>query len=352
MNMIKRTAAVILLAVLLFSLGACREEVPQYTFEDIYVIMRTNGYNIGSLNKFNVLTHEYSVLCPDPVCKHTKEEGCLFAESTYTVTNGSDVFFVSNGKIYKDPSTGVAMLPQTFCRYNYDRGEVTELCTVPGTRFEGVQGHIDYDGGYVYYCLRANDPTKISFKLWRVSENGGEPEDMKLELPIWVSNVAAGKAYCETDGAMHTVDLATGEWTKLYTFGEGKNVSVREVEKDGCMIVHRYGDQVHEFVRVRPDGSEETLVTLTDCGGAVYYKNWVYYHNADRTILYAYSIPEEKSYHVCTMDTEAYEKNTRLFPCGLGIVVDYLIRGRRLANAREGVDFDRYVYLVKDFTPT
>lgn len=346
----KRLTASALLAALLFTLGACRDETPEYTFEDVYVLMSNDGYNIGSLNKLNVLTHELSALCPDPVCKHTAEDGCLLADVHFFVQNGSDIFFVSDGKIYKDASTGVAMLPQTIYRYNYDTGEVKTLCTVPGTRFEGIQGHIDYDGGYVYYCLRSGDPTITSFKLWRVCEDGGEPEDMNLELPLWASNVAAGKAYCDKDSAMYTVDLTTGEWEKLYTYGEEKTVLVREVEQDGSMIVQRYGDYVHEFVRVRPDGSEEELVTLTECGSASYYQGWVYYSDESRTTLYAYSIPEKKSYWVCTMDADRYEKRTRLYPCGLGVVVDYLIQGRQLSNPCEGVDFDRYVYLVKDFT--
>ncbi|MGM9652678.1 MAG: hypothetical protein ACI3XP_03485 [Eubacteriales bacterium] len=343
----KRLTASALLAALLFTLGACRDETPEYTFDDIYVIMTGNAYNVSTLNKFNVLTHEYSVLCPDPVCKHTTADGCLFADVVCTVTNGSDIFFVSNGKIYKDASTGAAMLPQTFCRYNYETGEVKTLCTVPGTRFEGIQGHIDYDGGYVYYCLRSDDPRTTSFKLWRVREDGGEPEDMNLELPFWVAYVAAGRAYCEKDSAMYTVDLTTGEWEKLYTYDEGKRVSVKDVEQDGSVVFERREGEVRAIVRIRPDGCEEELVTLTECGSTLYYQ---YYLDESETTLYAYSIPEKKSYWVCTMDAERYERWTRMFPCGLGVVVDYLIQGRRLANAREGVDFDRYVYLVKDFT--
>lgn len=342
-----RALAMLLLGALLFSLGACREEAPQLTFEDIYIVLPGEKPREDPFAKYNILTGERTPLCPDPVCKHTSEDGCLFTNVMSYGVDGSDVFFVHQGKIYKDVETGVAVQPETILHYNYDTGEIRELCTVPGTRFDGIQGGLRFSENYIYYCRRSGDPRENLNELWRVSRGGGEPEKTCVKTAWRVEAVVNDLAYCYEAAGTYTVDLATGERSWLCRPGDGTSFSVQAVEADGSMILRRGGEGSVTFSRVRPDGSEETILHLASYSGASYAGDMIYYSDENGEAEYAYSIPEGKTYFVCPREPETYKRVMTLGTCRLGVLLSFYPIDPATPNTHE-----ERAYLVKDFTPT
>lgn len=178
----KKTIAILLMAVLMLCTSCNKTEISHDTFFDTFLLtgMRLDGVSVPAL--FNPAKGTTTPLCTDPLCDHTEKAGCPFAG--YRITwephyyNGS-IWFLSMTKFGKLDEFAVM-------RYDMDSAKVSQLTTMEELRKEIPDtvsaengqsfGFID---GYFRYSVRASDHTPV-FQL-RLNLDSGEVEVLTKE---------------------------------------------------------------------------------------------------------------------------------------------------------------------------
>ncbi len=286
-------------------------------FSDVYTVFPDTNQ---ILHKYNILGETLTPLCPDPVCDH--HEHCLFTASYMQCTIPDGVCFVKGGEIYEDEQTQEMVLPETIYRYEQKNGKTEALCTVTGTRYEGLQGRLIADEHWVYYSVRSADAENETYTLWRISQTGGKPESMNLITTWPVSAVWEGYAwvadtsgiqrvhlkkrtvetclenapgvktaifqqteqgiYCMEYSQNHTAVLRIQKNGIISRLAEGENFGYMQVS--GEVLCYSVGDELYQINSIDGTGKEqlytpaegERLLHLKSCGYgfvAVYLKN-------------------------------------------------------------------------------
>lgn len=303
--------------VLLFPLPSCDKIDAEYDFDSVYTIIMDASMQ---LHKYNILTGSMTSLCPDPVCDHTKNTDCMFVSASMVQRVKSGVCFVKDGQIFEDPATGSMMLPQSIVWYDYNRGAVDVLCTINGTKYEGLQGRLIPDDKYVYYSVRAADDTKEVFELWRVKTKGGVPENMGITTGWVTSGIVDGWAwYADVTGIyrIHLQDKTVeyllenpgGVTTAIYFFDEnGGAYCVQQGSADSVVVYIRAGEEPLKVM----EGVQILYLQLS--GDVLCY--------SEGNNLYAITLHGQEKKLLYTADGN--ETLNGLWSCGMGFTARYV----------------------------
>jgi len=242
--------ALLLCASVCTSCGGKKEDVKEPYH---YTVMEMNGAKVPV--RFNVLTGNVTALCSDPVCSHTGDSGCVFADMSthYTVENGH-VYFIEQDAmgqnknlmdydmenntaraVFAMDSTAKSYsigLREEYMHYtNRETGE-SVLVFYDSGESESVPAGLnlpfgEYDGKYLFYDSGAD---QIIRGMYLAEENGEKRQDLvtdtviQIAFPDEIDNDTM--LYCTPhqldDGRwdwdnqnMYSLNLKTGESTLL-----------------------------------------------------------------------------------------------------------------------------------------
>lgn len=313
---IYRSLCLTLAIVCLFTVVGCQNTAGAYTFADMYALMTDENMVI---QKYNILTGEKTPLCPDPVCPHTTEAACPFASASMLMTEDSTLYFVQDGEIYYDAQMGEHVLPQSIMRYDFAKGKLKVLCTITGTRYEGLQGRLIHADRYIYYSVRSADDTDESFELWRVKDSGGSPKKCGITTS-WVSaGVHDGYAYYSDVTGVYRVDMKKKEMEYLLRAEEGNLLSIYFFDKEGgayCVETSRNGSAV---LYLQAGVEPVLLMEGMDISYMAVSVDTICYSEGNDL----YTISRDTGEKTLLYTAALAETIIRIYSCGLGFVARY-----------------------------
>ncbi len=306
----------ILLVICLVSFFGCETTQDGYAFADIYVLMMNDSMGV---QKYNILTGEQTPLCPDPICTHTTDSACPFASASMLLMDESALYFVQDGVIYYDEQIGDHVLPQSIMRYDFDKGKVKVLCTINGTKYEGLQGRLIHADHSIYFSVRSADDTNETFDLWKVKDSGGTPKKCGITTSWTAGGVYAGYAYYSDVTGVYRIDMQKKVLEYLVHAEEGKTVAIYIMDQDGgayCVENSRSGSAV-----IYMKAGEEPVRMLEGVDIS-------YLAIAGDTLCYSegndlYTISQDNKNTELLYAAEEQENISQIWSCGLGFVARY-----------------------------
>ncbi len=174
-----------LLALLLLLLPGCgKTEEPRDAFLDTFLLtdMKVDGIDTPAL--FNPAKGTTTPICSDPLCSHTKKDGCPFAGY-----HSLQELHYYGGAVWFQSAEGGKLMDSDIMRYDLDTGRVTKLTSLPELRemvpdsipIENGQSYGFFEGCFVYRVPRADHT--IAFQL-RVSLDDGKIEVLDHDFII------------------------------------------------------------------------------------------------------------------------------------------------------------------------
>lgn len=310
----------ILLVICLVSFLGCETTQDGYAFADIYVLMMSDSMGI---QKYNILTGEQTPLCPDPICTHTTDSACPFASASMLLMDESALYFVQDGAIYYDEQIGDPVLPQSIMRYDFDKGQIKVLCTINGTKYEGLQGRLIHADHSIYFSVRSADDTNETFDLWKVKDSGGTPKKCGITTSWTASGVHDGYAYYSDVTGVYRIDMKKKALEYLVHAEEGKTVAIYFMDQDGGVYCVE-NSQSGSAVIYMKTGEEPVCMPIRELEGV----DISYMAISGDTLCYSegndlYTISQDNKNTELLYEAEEQENISQIWSCGLGFVARY-----------------------------
>lgn len=311
----KRICGGFILLCLLIFVG-CETTTDGYAFADIYVLMMND--NMG-IQKYNILTGEQTPLCPDPICTHTTDSECPFASASMLLMDESALYFVQDGAIYYDEQIGDHVLPQSIMRYDFDRGKVKVLCTINGTKYEGLQGRLIHADHSVYFSVRSADDTNETFDLWKVKDSGGTPKKCGITTSWTASGVHDGYAYYSDVTGVYRIDMKKKALEYLVHAEEGKTVAIYFMDQDGGVYCVEKSQSGSAVIYVKAGEEPVCILEGVDISYMAISGNTLCYSEGNDL----FAISQDTRSRALLYEAEEQENICQLWSCGLGFVARY-----------------------------
>jgi len=314
---LSRLIIVIMVAAMGLLCWGCNDNTAVHQqFDDIYVIYK--DYDTR-LKKYNILTESITELCPDPVCDHTHESSCMFLSTAMQILVENGVCFLKDGDLYLDEETGQYMLPQSIIWYDYVKGNIKVLCTINGTKYEGLQGRLIYNNGYVYYTVRASDENETLYKLWRVSIEGGTPENLDLTTSWIADNIIDGWAWYADASGIYKININSKETEYIYTSEEGTTIAIYFFDEENGAYCIEHSRQGSMVMYIKDGKKPKVLLDGTDLSHLRLSGDTLCFQDGDS--IFTYKMNGNKREKMFTPNQE--ERLSGLWSCGKGVVARY-----------------------------
>lgn len=215
---------------------------------------------------------------------------------------------------------GDYVLPQSIMQYDFNKGTVKVLCTINGTRYEGLQGRLIHADNYVYFSVRSADDTNETFDLWRVKDSGGTPEKLRITTSWTASGVHAGYAYYSDVTGVYRINLKHRELEYLIQADEGKTISIYFFDKDGGAYCVENSQTGAAIIYIEAGGNPVCIIDGVDISYMAISGNTICFSEGNDL----YTISQDNMNKVLLFEADENETISRIWSCGLGFVARYI----------------------------
>ena len=267
--------------------GSLRDNVIALSTELPQIYFFESSGDMQLLNKYDVLTGSYTLVCEDQLCSHERDSECKFAGiSSTVVTSGEWAYFTKmENVINHDVFPPTATIRYSVCGYNYVTSEFKVLHTSETGEIKTTSGSVQYDEGYIYFFLASWDSEAEygELSLTRIVEDTGEVEFL-CTVPGVYSGAIRGDSifYSEDFKTIYKADVYNNNrvdilqmpkiLNTIYISGDGNFVIYQFEDDDSTGEIYKFDMKTGESIKLFDSPSK--IFSHQFIGDYMYYTLW------------------------------------------------------------------------------